>query len=134
MVSRPHTIRVWDARTLRQVAQLGKGQPEFMISLFSGDDPQRLLAELERMGVMLQPPEETHLSAAGDGLETIVRVHREARRKRRRGEQANGQAVVFGWVPDLPGNAITPYTWHSRNLVFAIAHGSDLRLYRLESE
>lgn len=83
MSHRPHTIRVWDARTLCHIAKIGRGQPEFMISLVSGEDPEFLIAELERMGVVLPETEKRHLGAAADrSMETTVRVFKSPIRRR----------------------------------------------------
>jgi WD40 repeat protein len=130
MVHRPHNIRVWDARSLRQIAKIGHGQPEFMISLVSGDDPERLMLELERMGVVLAPSQESHLFVDADrSLESRVRAFKSTIRRR---EKPTDNGLTLGWVPELPSNAITPYALHPASMTFAIACGSDLRLYRLE--
>jgi len=131
MVHRPHTIHVWDARSLRHLAKLGRGQPDFLISLVSGDDAGRLMSELEQMGVFLPPPEESHLVIDVDrSTESRMRVFKSAIR---RGEEPTDEGLVVGWVPELPSNAITPYSIHAASMTFAIAYGSDLRLYRLEA-
>ena len=132
MVARPHTIRVWDVRTLKQIAKFGRGQPEFMISLVSGDNPEHLVGELERMGIHLPPPPDAHLVAEVTA-NTETRVHL-VKKSHRSGEDSPPSGVTLGWVPDLPNSTITPFAVHSASLTIAIAHGHDLRLYRLESD
>ena len=102
-----------------------------MISLVSGDNPEHLMIELERMGVFLPPPSNTHLVADAErNTETRVRLFRSTVR---RGEEPGIDGLILGWVPDLPNSTITPFAWHSESLSFAIAHGHDLRLFRVES-
>ena len=131
MVARPHTIRVWDSRTLKQIAKFGRGQPEFMISLASGDNPEHLIGELERMGIHLPPPKDAHLLADVHGsTETRVRLFK---KPLRRGEEPIADGVILGWVPDIPNSStITPFALHSESVSFAIAHAHDLRLFRIE--
>ena len=132
MVHRPHTIRIWDANTLRELGRIGKGQPEFMISMISGDDPAELVSELERIGVFLGEPVRRHLSAETvRNTETQIRLLKKGHL--RSDDTLNESGITLGWVPEIPSTAITPYSWHAPSMTLAIACGSDLRIYRVDS-